>query len=134
MSYSKPSVFLSSTCYDLGQLRVDLGTFIERDLGYTAMMSEHPSFPIDPDTTTIENCRRRVDQDADVLVLVVGARHGTVDPATSRSITNIEYVTAKAKGIPVYAFVHKPVLAALPLWRGLLEQTLVSHPDRHDES
>jgi hypothetical protein len=41
------------------------------------LLSEHPSFPIDPGVTTIENCRRRVEQDADLFVLIVGMRYGS---------------------------------------------------------
>ena len=70
-----PCVMVSSTFYDLRQIRDDLRQFIE-GLGYRPLLSEHPSFPIDPDTTTIENCRRRVEQDADILVLVIGGRYG----------------------------------------------------------
>jgi hypothetical protein len=43
-------------------------------LYYRPLLAEHPSFPIDPDAITIENCRRRVEQDADTLVLVIGGR------------------------------------------------------------
>jgi hypothetical protein len=107
---------VSSTFYDLKQLRADLGHFLENDLGYRALLSEHRSFPVDPDTDTIENCRRRVEQDADIFVLVIGGRYGYVDPDSSKSITNLEYLVARAKGIPIYAFVEKSVLAVLPVW------------------
>ena len=30
----KPSIFVSSTCYDLKQIRQDIREFIEADLGY----------------------------------------------------------------------------------------------------
>lgn len=43
----KPSVFVSSTCYDLKQVRVDLKNFISEQLGYDAVLSEFDSFPID---------------------------------------------------------------------------------------
>lgn len=116
MSIKAPTVMVSSTYYDLRQIRDDLGTFIER-LGYHALLSERPSFPIDPDLDTIENCRRRVERDADVLVLVIGGRYGAVDEPTGKSITNLEYMTARAKGIPIAAFVDKKVLALLPVWK-----------------
>lgn len=108
---------VSSTFYDLRQIRADLTTFIVDDLGYVPLLSELNSFPVDPDAATIENCRRRVEEDADILVLIVGGRYGSVDSKSARSVTNLEYLTARAKGIPVYAFVEKKVLAVVPVWR-----------------
>jgi len=73
-SVSAPCVMVSSTFYDLRQIRADLEEFLAKDLGYHPLLSEFPSFPVDPDKTTIENCRRRVQQNADVVVLVIGGR------------------------------------------------------------
>src|SRR6266404_1035049 len=111
-----PCVMVSSTYYDLRQIRADLEEFLARDLGCQALLSEFPSFPVDPDRTSIENCRVRVEQNADILVLVIGGRYGSVDKPTNRSVTNLEYLAARAKGIPIYAFVEKRTLAVLPLW------------------
>jgi len=109
---------VSSTCYDLGQIRNDLSDFIVDQLGYRPLLSEKPSFPIDPDLDTIENCCRRVEQEADILILVVGGRYGSVVPERGgKSVTNLEYATAKKKGIPVYVFVEKQTLVALDLWK-----------------
>lgn len=107
---------VSSTFYDLSQVREELRGFLQDEVGYRPLLSEHPSFPIDPDADTIENCKRRVEQDADILVLIVGGRYGYVDEATDKSVTNLEYLAARAKGIPVYAFVDRGVLAVLPAW------------------
>jgi hypothetical protein len=111
-----PAVMVSSTFYDLRQIRTDIQRFLEDELGYRALLSEYSSFPIDPDADTIENCRQRVEQDADILILIIGGRYGSVDESSSKSITNLEYLVARAKGIPVYAFVEKSVLAQLPIW------------------
>src|SRR4051812_38185729 len=70
-----PTIMVSSTFYDLKQYREDIRRFIEDDLGYRPLLSEHPSFPINPDLSAIENCRERVQRDADVLVLVIGKRY-----------------------------------------------------------
>ena len=74
-----PSVMVSSTFYDLRQIRSDLRQFIKDDLGYSALLSEFPSFPVDPDKDTIENCRKRVEANTDILVLVIGGRYGSID-------------------------------------------------------
>ena len=108
---------VSSTFYDLRQVRDVLRRWIEHDLGYTALLSEHSSFPIDPDLTTIENCRQRVENDADVLVLVIGSRYGSLDDKAAKSITNLEYLAARHKNIPIYAFVDQGVLPLIPVWK-----------------
>jgi Domain of unknown function (DUF4062) len=105
-----PNVMVSSTYYDLREIRQQLRGLIEDDLGYRALISELPAFPTDPDATTIENCRKRVEEDADILVLVIGRRYGHVDQSSGKSVTNIEYSTARMKGIPVYAFADRSLL------------------------
>ena len=102
MKNRPPNVFLSSTMYDLSELRVQLRQFID-GLGWRAVMSEHDSFPIDPNQTTVENSRRNVREKADVFVMVVGARYGSVDAEADKSVTNLEFVEARARGVPVYA-------------------------------
>jgi hypothetical protein len=110
-----PAVFVSSTSYDLDQIRADLKQFIEQ-LGYDAVLSEYHSFPIDPDLQTVENCLRAVDRRADIFVLVVGGRYGS-QTDEGKSITNLEYLRARYKEIPIYAFVTKTILHILPVWK-----------------
>jgi len=109
--------------------------FIVDELGYVPLLSELNSFPVDPDAATIENCRQRVEQQADILVLVVGGRYGSIDADTDKSITNLEYLAARSKGIPIYAYIEKKVLALVPVWEqnknanftGVLDDTRVLH-------
>jgi hypothetical protein len=108
---------VSSTFYDLREVRQQLGLMIEVDLGYQALISEAVTFPIDPDATTIENCRRRVEEQADILVLVIGQRYGSVDHQSGRSVTNLEYSAARAKGIPIYAFIDRDALTLFDAWQ-----------------
>ena len=117
MRVNAPAVTVSSTFYDLAQIRADLLDFLQDEIGYRPLLSEYPSFPIDPDADTIENCKRRVEQDADILVLVIGGRYGYVDKASDKSVTNLEYLAARAKGIPIYIFVDRNIMAVLPVWR-----------------
>ena len=112
-----PTVMVSSTFYDLSQIRKDLYGFIANELGYEPLLSEHKSFPIDPGLDTVENCRRRVEEQADILILVVGTRYGSIDDKTDKSITNLEYLTAKAKSLPVYIFVDRRILHTLSVWK-----------------
>jgi len=112
-----PGVMVSSTFYDLSQVRDDLRRFLQDELGYRPILAEHRSFPINPDIDAVENCRERVERDADVLVLVIGGRYGSIDQTSAKSVTNLEYLAARQKGIPVYAFVDHGILALLPIWK-----------------
>jgi hypothetical protein len=110
-----PSVFVSSTCYDLTQVRLDLKRFIEA-LGYEAVISESPAFPVNPQQGTIENCINAVRDRTDLFVLIIGTRYGT-QRHDGRSVTNLEYFEAKRKELPVYVFVAKEILHTLPVWK-----------------
>lgn len=111
-----PTLFLSSTYYDLRHVRADIVEFVQTQLGYRLLASEYSTFPVDPSTDTIENCRRRVENDVDLLVLLIGGRYGHVPNGSQHSVTNIEYLTARAKHIPIFAFVQRDVLALVPIW------------------
>lgn len=111
-----PTVFLSSTCYDLRQIRTDLKDFFEKDLGFDILVSEFNSFPIIPNTNTIDSCTQAVKEYADVLILIVGGRYGYITES-GKSITNLEYITAKEKHIPIYVFIDKSVMNMINLWK-----------------
>src|SRR5690349_2014981 len=70
---NSPTIMVSSTFFDLKEIRQQLAAMISSELGYHALISESPSFPVEPDVDTIENCKRRVERDADILVLVIGS-------------------------------------------------------------
>lgn len=111
---SQLKVFVSSTCFDLSQVRTNLSEFIA-GLGYHPILSEYPTFPIDPDDNTIENCIKNVET-ADLLILILGNRYGYISDS-GKSITNTEYLYARQKGIPVYIFIYKPLIGILPVWK-----------------
>lgn len=125
----KPRVFVSSTCFDLKQIRRDLKEFIEGSLGYEAVLSEFESFPVNPDQDTIDNSRSAVRDHCDLFVLVIGGRYGTVDQRTGRSITNSELTEARVTGVPIYVFLEKTVEALLPAWR---DNPQLTHPSIDD--
>lgn len=111
-----PSVFVSSTCYDLSLIRVELYNFIREELGYNTIMSEYNSFPVNPNINPIDNCKVTVRDEVDIFVLIIGCRLGYVTES-GKSITNLEYLNAKARGIPIYIFVDEKIVNALSLWR-----------------
>lgn len=112
-----PSVLVSSTFYDLRFVRAELDKFLRSELGYNALLSELATFPIDPDSDTITNCRKQVEDNADILVLLIGGRYGSIDSRVDNSITNLEYLEARRKGIPIYAFVEKRILSFMEIWK-----------------
>ncbi len=111
----RPAMFVSSTCYDLSQVRADLRDFI-LSLGIEPVMSEFDTFPIDPTKDTVTNCIDVVKARADIFLLVVGGRYGSTNE-DGKSITNLELLEAQAKRIPKYVFVKRNVLDLLPIWR-----------------
>lgn len=113
----RPAVFVSSTCYDLKQIRQNIRDFIEDDLGYEAVLSEYDTFPIDPDMNTVNNCLRVVEERANIMVLIVGGRYGYITNHGEKSITNLEYLRAKMKGIPIFVFIDQSILNILPIWK-----------------
>lgn len=110
----KVNIFISSTCYDLSQIRAALKDSIT-DIGHNPILSEDHAFPINPNLSNIEKCINAVKNEADVFVLIIGNRYGcTLE--TGKSITNTEFLTALEKGIPIYTFTLKDVLSILPIW------------------
>lgn len=110
-----PNVFVSSTCYDLGEVRAELRAFIE-GTGFHPLLSDHATFPISPDETALENCVRTVRESADIFVLLVGARRGA-ETDDGRTITNVEYDTAVELGLPIYVFIDKRIKIYYDVWR-----------------
>lgn len=111
---ARVNIFVSSTCYDLSQIRDDLKRCI-LDLGHNPILSELKDFPVDPMKSNSENCINAINNEADIFVLIIGDRYGSV-LETGKSITNTEFIAALSKGIPIYTFSLKKMTAILPLW------------------
>jgi len=111
---ARVNIFVSSTCYDLSQIRDDLKRCII-DLGHNPILSELKDFPVDPMKSNSENCINAINNEADIFVLIIGNRYGSV-LETGKSITNTEFIAALSKGIPIYTFSLKKMTAILPIW------------------
>jgi len=92
----------------------DLCAYLE-NAGFEPVLSEYGTFPVDPDSATVESCRKAVESKADIFVLVIGTRYGSTNEQ-DKSITNLEYTTARDKGIPIYVFVMRSIIDILPIW------------------
>lgn len=112
---TKVNIFVSSTCYDLSQVRMDMSDFII-NLGHQPFLSDFDNFPINPNQQTTLNCINNVKNEADLFILIIGSRYGSM-LSNGYSITNTEFLAAKNKGIPIYIFIDKKVLTALSFWK-----------------
>jgi hypothetical protein len=111
---AKVNIFVSSTCFDLSQVRDDIRQCI-LDIGHIPILSELKDFPVDTRLTNAENCINAVNNEADILVLIIGNRYGAV-LESGKSITNTEFEVAVKKGIPIYTFAQKQMINLLPVW------------------
>jgi hypothetical protein len=57
-----------------------------------------------------------VESSADLFVLIVGSRYGSAADH-GKSVTNLEYLAAKSKGIPLFVFISRSILDILPVWK-----------------
>jgi hypothetical protein len=103
-----PRVFVSSTCYDLSEIRHGVEAFI-RGFGCIPILSDRGDVFFHPELHTHESCIKEV-QNCQIFILIVGGRFGggyICDPKIS--VTNAEYAAAKLAKVPVFAFVKKDV-------------------------
>ncbi len=127
----KLKVFISSTCYDLGVIRSQLKSFIEK-MGYDSILSENNDVFYNPNDHTHESCVKDV-ANADIVILIIGSRYGgTAIPSLKKlvdfeslsvasaqtkiiekkeklSITQFEILKAIESNIPIYTFVEDDV-------------------------
>jgi len=106
---AKPRVFLSSTFYDLKQVRADIDMFIE-NLGYEPVRNEEGDIPYGKDDALEEYCYKEI-KNIDILISIIGGRFGSESKRTGSSISQIEVKTALKEGKQIYIFIEKNVLA-----------------------
>lgn len=106
---ARPRVFVSSTFYDLRQLRSDLELFI-RESGFDPILNERGHIPYGSHDKLEEYCYREIGT-VDILVSIVGARFGAEAQQPGYSISQMEVKTALQLGKQVYVFIDKNVHA-----------------------
>jgi len=105
-----PRVFISSTFYDLRQVREDLERFI-KELGYEPVRHETGAIPFGKDNAPETFAYREVEL-CDIIVTIIGGRYGTSSQQElGYSITQNELRRALDRGIQVFIFVEKNVLS-----------------------
>lgn len=106
---AKPRIFISSTFYDLRQVRADLNMFID-SLGYDTIRNEEGDIPYGKDEALEEYCYKEI-KSIDILVSIIGGRFGTESKRNTSSISQLELKTALKEGKQVYTFIDKNVLS-----------------------
>ena len=77
---AKPRVFISSTFYDLRQIRVELDKFIE-SLGYEPVRNEEGDIPYGKEDALQDYCYKEI-SNIDILISIIGIRYGS--PANTK--------------------------------------------------
>ncbi len=102
------TIFLSSTCYDLKDLRAELEKFLN-DKGHTLLLSDRADFPVNIGTHRHDVCIENVGK-CDLYVLVIDSRFGAkYYKNESISITWAEYKEAIRTDRLIMSFVRKEV-------------------------
>ncbi len=103
-----PKVFISSTCYDLADVRDNLIEFV-KSFGFDTILSEKGDVFYHPDLHTHDACIKEI-QNCQLFILIIGGRFGGNYIADiNKSIVNAEYIAAKELNIPVFTFVKNEV-------------------------
>jgi hypothetical protein len=106
---ARPRVFVSSTFYDLRQVRADLERFVSQ-LGYDPILHERGRVPYGSKKELEEYCYREIDL-CDIVVSIIGGRYGTGSQQQPYSISQTELKRAVDRGKAVFIFVERSVYA-----------------------
>jgi len=113
-------IFISSTCYDL----IDLRSEIEEDLkgmGLEPLLSDSPAcdFRVLPDQNSINSCLANV-RGSDAVLVILSQRYGPLLTPFGQSIsaTHLEYQEAVSNKRPVHFYVRDRLMGDFDTWRG----------------
>jgi hypothetical protein len=116
-------VFVSSTVFDLIDVRAEVRQFLE-ELGVIPVLSDYASngFLSVPDANSIEACAENV-RSCDAVIMIVSQRYG---PPLNKvlsylseplSATHYEYRAAKEANIPVFLYARDKLVAEWNIWK-----------------
>ena len=107
---AKPRIFISSTFYDLKQVRSDLDNFIE-GLGYEPVRNEEGDIPYGREDALEDYCYKEI-KSVDILISIIGGRFGSESVRSyNYSISQLELKTALKENKQIYIFIEKNVLS-----------------------
>ncbi|QXH99194.1 DUF4062 domain-containing protein [Pseudomonas monsensis] len=104
---AKPRIFISSTYFDLKNVRADLERFVKSQ-GYDPILNERGHIPYGNKEKLEEYCYKEI-QLSDILISIIGGRFGSQSKSDSHSISNTELRVAIELGKQVYIFIDKNV-------------------------
>lgn len=106
---AKPRVFVSSTCYDLKELRSQIREFIN-NYGYDAVLSEYGDIFFEYGTHPQDACFAEVTK-CHIFLLIIGNTYGSfyhnADTIKPASVTMKEFEEALDKKIPKHIFINR---------------------------
>lgn len=104
---AKPRVFISSTYFDLKNVRADLEHFI-RERGYDPVLHERGSVAYGSAEALEKYCYKEIES-CDVLISIIGGRFGSKSDDSVYSVSQTELRVALDQSKQVYIFVERDV-------------------------
>ena len=119
MAISAPIVFISSTCYDLTDLRAELGEWLQKD-GFIVKLSDNldSGFSVDPSCDAIETCLRNL-RKSDVVLFVLDRRYGSPlgGKYGDKSATHVEFDEAVTCSKRMFHFARRATWDEYRRWK-----------------
>lgn len=120
MARAALNLFLSSTCYDLVDLRHELRQHLEQR-GFMVRLSEDPSsaFFVDPTADSIASCLKNVEE-SEVIVCIIDRLYGPELPSQygGLSATHCEVKHARKHKKPIFTFIRDQAFLEYQQLRG----------------
>jgi len=104
---AKPRVFISSTFFDLRQVRADIDRFI-KDIGFESVRNEQGNIPYGKEEKLEEYCYKEI-ATIDIAVSIIGGRFGSPSSNGDYSVSQMEINTALKLDKQVFIFIDKNV-------------------------
>jgi len=116
-------IFVSSTCYDLIDLRAELREHL-LSMGLVPILSDAEDFRVETSQNSIETCLVRL-RESNIVLMILDSRYGpSLGPDFGNvSATHLEYIEARKLGKPIHVFVRDRVRGAMETWKKAADKT-----------
>ena len=122
-------VFVSSTAYDLRDLRSVIYATLAKSDEFFPIMSDRGSLVVDSRAHSYDNCLAEVEE-CDLFILIIAGRFGGEYGDENISITQKEYRVARSRGKPILTFVQSDVLVAKELLKPYFKDGVPFKPSK----
>lgn len=133
---AQPRIFVSSTCYDLQEIRFQLKNFIE-DFGFIPVMSEFGDIFYDYKQNIQDSCKTEIEK-SQLFILIVGNNFGSVyykhrdKILVPDSVTMQEFRKAIEIDIFKHIFVNKFVNYDYHNYKKALEKAISTYIEKNE--